>query len=406
VNWTTPTDIKKQVHKLWDKGKLLSSMVGSNALFPYRLVLKGPSSSELSSEFAAVREWIERLRKDEEKTYRIVWRETNHRVLGRNSLPKEAWIDTLEGALNWIGKNSAARSFKKTLEETQKRHPALIPWLARQPLRALELADEWNRLLDIVTWVQSHPHYNIYLRQIDIPGLDTKFIENHRSVLSELMDLALPSQIIDATSTGATGFCRRYGFRDKPLRIRVRILDPGQSIFPSGDDQDITVTQKTFSTLDLPAKVVFITENETNFLAFPQIANGLVIFGSGYGFDVLTDACWLNERQIYYWGDIDTHGFAILNQLRNLFPHTHSLLMDRETFLSHRMYWGTEPKPENRDLLRLTDLESQLYDDLRFNSLGENLRLEQERIRFSRVENALQNLFPRAGDRYPVECKN
>ena len=29
---------------------------------------------------------------------------------------------------------------------------------------------------------------------------------------------------------------------------------------------------------------------------------------------------WLLEKEIYYWGDIDTHGFAIFNQLRGFLP--------------------------------------------------------------------------------------
>jgi hypothetical protein len=49
----------------------------------------------------------------------------------------------------------------------------------------------------------------------------------------------------------------------------------------------------------------------------------------GYGFDNLAAALWLQQKDIYYWGDIDTHGFAILNQLRGFFPHAVSFLMDQ-----------------------------------------------------------------------------
>ncbi len=41
----------------------------------------------------------------------------------------------------------------------------------------------------------------------------------------------------------------------------------------------------------------------------------MVLFGSGYGFEFLSNVLWLAKLNIYYWGDIDTHGFAILNQL-------------------------------------------------------------------------------------------
>ena len=40
----------------------------------------------------------------------------------------------------------------------------------------------------------TNPRPNIYLRQVDLPGLHTKFIEAHRGVLAELLDLALPSR--------------------------------------------------------------------------------------------------------------------------------------------------------------------------------------------------------------------
>ena len=93
---------------------------------------------------------------------------------------------------------------------------------------------------------------------------------------------------------------------------------------------------------------------------------------------------------MYYWGDIDTHGFWILDQLRAVVPHAASLLMDRHTLMEHRELWGTEQSPHRRDLDRLTTDERDIYDDLRDNRIGPKIRLEQERIRFSAVQRALQ----------------
>lgn len=90
-----------------------------------------------------------------------------------------------------------------------------------------------------------------------------------------------------------------------------------------------------------------------------------------------------------YWGDIDTHGFAILDQLRARFPSARSLLMDRETMLRHKALRGKEDRPTSRDLPRLRPREAALYDDLRFNRLGSDVRLEQERIGFRWVVEAL-----------------
>jgi hypothetical protein len=132
-----------------------------------------------------------------------------------------------------------------------------------------------------------------------------------------------------------------------------------------------------------------MTENEVNFLAFPPFADSMVIFGAGYGFDMLARAEWLQTRTLHYWGDIDTHGFAILDQLRALFAHVESFLMDRETLFRHQPQWGAEPQPTARELPRLDTDERALYDDLRANRLDARLRLEQEKIDFGWMMQAL-----------------
>lgn len=389
--WTTPADIRAQVLKLWNRGTLLSTMVDGHKLFPLRLALKKPGSREITDRFTDVRDWISGLRASA-GPYRIVWRTINHRVHGSNAIPSEIWIDTMEDALALIGKRRAADEFASMVERCRKEMPVLLPWLAQRPLRALEHSDAWPAMLRLVDWLRHHPRPCIYLRQIDLPGVHSKFIEQHRGALSELFDQALPPELIDEKASGATNFCQRYGFRDKPLRVRFRILDPTISVLPEGNDHEITLTQDNFARLTIPVETVFVTENEINFLAFPPNPGAMVIFGAGYGFRNLATAEWLQDKILYYWGDIDTHGFAILNQFRQYFPHASSFLMDRETLLTHRRYWESEPRPETAPLTHLNDAEHSIYEDLRLNHLGERIRLEQEKIGYSKILEALKNV--------------
>jgi hypothetical protein len=288
------------------------------------------------------------------------------------------------------------RVFQVLLQATRARQPALLPWLQRQPLRALALAEAWPRLLEVVAWLQDHPRPGIYLRQLDLPGIHSKFLEAHRAVLTEWLDLALPPAAIDPTASGMAQFARRYGFRDKPARVRLRFLDPRPAAWlPATElaDADVTLTQPTFDRFNPTVRRVFITENEINFLAFPAASESLVIFGAGYGFDALVQAEWLQRCTLHYWGDIDTHGFAILDQLRAHLPHARSFLMDRVTLLAHPAQWTVEPQPTQRDLPRLNEAERRLYDDLRWRRLrDEPVRLEQERIGFGWVESAVAAL--------------
>lgn len=396
MNWTSAADLRAQVQKLWDKGDLLRPCVHGEAMLPRRLRLVGPTSTELTERFDEVRAWMVDLRQAANPhgapRLRIVLREFRHRVLGTNAVPDEVWLDTLDDALALIGKQKDAKRFASLVQLTREQHPALLPWLEKRPLNALALADVWPRLLAVVAWLRAHPRPGIYLRQVDITGVDSKFIEAYRGVLSELLDLALPLDAIDASASGASQFCRRYGFQDKPLRIRFRLLDPRVVLLPDGCEQDIGVTQVAFERLDLPVSRVFITENEVNFLAFPQMAGSMVIFGAGYGFDAMAGARWLRQRSIHYWGDIDTHGFAILDQLRAQLPHAQSFLMNSETLMAHAAHWGDEPQPLLRDLERLTSDERAVFDALRDNRLRPRLRLEQERIGFGWVQRALAEL--------------
>lgn len=391
MRWAGPKELRAQLTRLWQRGELLRDAVTGNARFPLRLSLKSPSSADITNRFDEVRAWAAELASTD--SVRLEWQEIRHRVQGVQKLPASVWVDSMEETLSWLGKRRDWDRFAAQVSATRRTHLVLLPWLGKRPLQALALADEWTRLLAVVCWLTDHPRPGIYLRQVDLPGVHTKFIEAHRGVLAELLDLALPADAVDHSKTGIGQFAARYGFLEKPARIRFRVLDPAIQAIPGLICPDVALDADSFSRLDLAVQRVFITENETNFLAFPRVKEAIVIFGAGYGWDALAQSHWLKNCSIHYWGDIDTHGFGILNQLRGHFEHVESFLMDRATLDAHALVWGSEDKPLLFDLPRLTAGERALYDDLRDNRIREGLRLEQEQIGFDWVIHHLQELL-------------
>jgi hypothetical protein len=347
MSWTTPADLRAQVQRLWDRGDLLRAAVSGAVTWPVRLSLKAPNAADLSDRFEEVRDWVRAVA--DTPHVRIDWREWNHRVQGTQRLPAAVWVDTLQAALAFAGKAHQVQRFKALWQQTAAAQPALLAWMSRHPLHAVDLADRWERLLAVVAWLQVHPRPGVYLRQVDAPEVDSKFIEANLGVLTELLDLALPPEAIDTRASGTSQFTRRFGLLDKPVRIRFRLLDPAiLSLASCQGLPDITLDAASFAALALPIGRVFITENETNFLAFPQVPRAIVVFGAGYGWEALAHAAWLHRCRVHYWGDIDTHGFAILDQLRGYFPHAASFLMDRETLLAHRSHYGEERLEQER----------------------------------------------------------
>ena len=123
-----------------------------------------------------------------------------------------------------------------------------------------------------------------------------------------------------------------------------------------------------------------IVENEITYLSVPVPAGGVVLWGKGFDVSRPGSLPWLRDVEVQYWGDLDTHGFAILHRLRAWLPQTRSFLMDRDTLLAHRDRWGREPRPTAARLDRLTLEERALYRELVEDRHGDCVRLEQERL--------------------------
>lgn len=248
-----------------------------------------------------------------------------------------------------------------------------------------------SRMLAIVRWFLAHPRPQLYLRQLDIEGVDSKFIETRKGLLGELLDQRVPPEAILHSATCARQFESRYGLLNKPALVRFRILDPSRRI---GDLSDISVPLAQFAALDIDVQRVFITENEVNGLAFPDAPSGMVVFGGGYGIDRLADIGWLRDKEIVYWGDLDTHGFAILERLRVSLPHARSMLMDATISHAHRALWSAEERDQRltSQLARLSEPEHALFMELRDDVHGEHIRMEQERIGFDSVREAIAKI--------------
>jgi hypothetical protein len=385
-SWSTPADIRAAVQRLWDQGRILAARLQDEALFPLAIPLRAPTVADMGAQFGAVQDWARQLQ--DGSGYTLGNREINHRQLGRQHVPATAVVASAEDALRLIGRLLDARRFDRLAALTLASFPELRAWTGTHALTLLDQADGWDRILAVLHWFRAHPRPGLYLRQLDIAGVDTKFIEARKALLAELLDQVLPPDSVQRDAIGVRQFELRYGLLGKPAMVRFRLLDPALSI---GSLHDLTVPLDQFIALAPPATRVYITENEINMLAFPQLSGAMVIFGGGYAIDRLRDIGWLRERDVVYWGDIDTHGFAILDRLRASMPHTRSIMMDAATLHAHRALWGTEPADKRHGgmLTRLTADEQALFAALRDDVHGQQVRLEQERIGYGWVMGVL-----------------
>ncbi|WP_179167390.1 Wadjet anti-phage system protein JetD domain-containing protein [Streptomyces sp. 13-12-16] len=100
------------------------------------------------------------------------------------------------------------------------------------------------------------------------------------------------------------------------------------------------------------------------YLAFPDQPHSIGIHGGGCAVTQLSALPWLHDVRLVCWGDLDTHGFTILDRLRRVFPHTQSILMNRRILLEHRGQWAKEDVPAREHLGTLIPNEADVYDSL------------------------------------------
>jgi hypothetical protein len=380
-SWTRPADVREAVRRKWPS--LLADFAAQRDWEPLAVPVRGPVPAEIGERLGEVQRWAAEWERAGRGPLRVEYKKVGGRHIGANLIPCRASLDGYDQAWVLLDAGGDVRRFTKLAEQTAQTCPRLRPWLISHPVKVLQLAGSWEDLLATVRWIDERQLPGMYLRQVDVPGVDTKFIGKHRGVLTELLDLQLDSGRVDRQAADFEG---RYGFRRKPGYVRFRSA-AGHAAY-----SELTVRAEEFTTAPFGITRAFVVENEITYLAFPLPVDAIVIFGGGYAVPVLESLGWLAGLDVVYWGDIDTHGFAILNRLRRRFPRARSMLMDRDTLLAHRDQWVTEPVPTTAGLDLLDPAELNLYRDLAVGALGPSVRLEQERIRFSAIERALSAL--------------
>lgn len=376
--WTSAEDVAARVKRRWDDGSLLRSYANAEPFAPIEVPLRGPTLAQIGDDIAAARDWVVALDggRGNDVRYALEWKTVGGRQIGRNAVPIRAVVSSYEQAWTLLGVVATVRRFDRLLTLTAQ-HKPVRDWIASYPHRALSLVSEMPRLVAAYEWLDGHRHSQRYLRELSASGVDTKFAERYRSDLAGMLGV----------SSSPGGFLADLGLRAKPSLLRLRLSSSLGLPVPL---TEVAARTDELAQLDVQPHVALIIENEISYLSAAVPPNGVVIWGKGFDVDNAGKLQWLAGADVIYWGDIDTHGFAILDRLRAWLPSARSVLMDRETLLTHRDRWVSEDRPAKSLLTRLTADEYRLYSELVEGGLGDGVRLEQERVDWSWVEQRLR----------------
>lgn len=331
------------------------------------LPLHPPTEREVRAAPGAAQEWV-RAWRDQPG---VVWTTRSWASFGTQQVPERlvlhgagviAAFAGREVARGWAHMRDAVEEMRQRFGDSE----ALRTELRRSAGTIAELDDDDRlRLIAVLSWLVEHPDSGLLPRRLPVHGVHTKWLERHRGLVGRL-HLALTGR-------------ESLGLADKPALVRLRVLDP--ALRPGGLE-DLTLSVSELALLTPPDEVL-VLENLESLLALPPLPRTIAVLGGGYGVGGrLREIPWMRTAHLRYWGDLDSHGFRILDDLRATFPAAESILMDLETVDAHRDLAVQEDRVAVGALRRLTSEETAALEALR---AGGGLRIEQERLDWDRV---------------------
>jgi len=365
----------------------LKTVATGNDFFPLEMSVNKKPSGDLANLQREIEALIAHSKSKIGHGYQLEFKTVQTKKFGTQDLPSRIFFDNEYDFLKFISKQNEVRLFKQNLARIIAEFPELAEWTVSYPQKITKHNSLWDDLLKVCRYFKENPHPTLYIRELPI-AIHTKFIENNTRIIRELLDIIIPTQL----NIDSNNFEQRFHLKSKENLIRFRILDEkiSEEYFSGVNDLAMPVSQ--FNTLQIPIKKVIISENLITFLTLSPMFDTFAVFGKGFDIGSLKNIEWLHNTEIFYWSDIDVHGFQMLSQIRKYYPHTRSFLMDRATF--DAFYEGGTGTPTTQTHLdRLTNDEAQLYTKIQ----AQNLRLEQEHIPHDYVLGRLGEMAERHG---------
>lgn len=364
------------------------SWLATQGEWPLSVNLGTPTEKDFSEDMAGVRAWVDSWTKWNDGG-RVVWEERKWGRLGAQRLPTTLQLESAFDVATAAGQGARWA----TAAGRYSQLAALWPDLVQRTAFARHfdvLADyddeDFTRLVSMVCWLHANPSSGKFTRQVPVSGLDTKWLERRKSLVMDFLRLVRGL----AEAGDFHTFC---GLQRAPHRMRIRVLC-SELRRHVGGLRDVEAPLEELATLPFVPKSALIVENLETGVALPDMPGTVAVMKLGHGVSMLSALPWLQRCHSVYWGDLDTHGLAILDRARQVLPALRSVLMDEETLMASRPLWGYEPTQHpDADLSHLTTTERSVFEGLKRNTWGTNVRLEQERLPWKFAIEAVQNAF-------------
>lgn len=372
----SPDELIATLKRQWHNPALREQRLLKSNAWPLRLAIGKPSAQWVEKP-DQIRAHVQAWRAVSFGT--VQWEQISYRSTGTAVAVPSEW--RLENPSEWIAATydpNILASYQRMAQIVSSVSPMFHSLIVRQQsLLAEKPVAEVIQACELAMQLSPGCAQGAPLRALPSTGVDSKFFERHRSLMIKLLDIRFDGLV---SELGLEGFLGALSENDHWLLVAD--LEGNQLPY-----KQIRVRDKDLAANPLPAKRILLVENERCVHQLPALTDTVAVLGAGLNL-VWLGAAWLGEKQIAYWGDIDTWGFTMLARARLLQPKLAALLMTEAVFEQFGNISAVpEPKTaSSQPPLGLTEQEIRLYFRLLSEEKG---RLEQEFISKSVVEEAV-----------------
>jgi hypothetical protein len=368
-------------------------------IWPIRIPLMPPTSAERSTDPVACHAWAKLW--DHYTGTGTIERSTLRFPTGLHAMPKTLVLDS---PLAVASVHPSTRETWIRCGERLTRLQRVFPKARfdRVIRRLTEMdADNFQRLVAAVSWLDAHPTSGLMLRQLPIEGVDTKWLGKNKSLVLALLGAEddLADEAVNETDGPTSARMRlheRLGLRVPPELIQIAVLDPEMRSTVGGLRHFAASVEDLNASGLRPRTVVILENKETGYAITGDLAGTVVCHGAGFSIVNYARVTWIrNAPQVIYWGDIDAPGLQFVSDLRGLGIAARTVLMDRATLERYRHLAVTGAGPARHVLPNLKSPEQQLYAHLVQHAAdhGTGLLLEQERIPWAQAYQQLTDMI-------------
>jgi hypothetical protein len=208
---------------------------------------------------------------------------------GEQAVPTRVWFATRDDFLSFSGKTKTWEIFLADAGAVSQAGPSFAAWVRANPrvlFTRLKPGDGYALAL-AVSALHANPHPNCYAREIALPGVSGKFIEDTLLLIADILN-AVQSKAWQPAITQH----QHLGLRKPSQLLRLMSLD--------GRRNDHGIPLERFTQLPEGINCLLVVENLRAFLTLPTLPGVIGIFGEGHAAQTLTGIQWLREVPVYY----------------------------------------------------------------------------------------------------------